>query len=76
MGREAGAPILLKLFGLLPPDRRPAPSPPAGAILAHGTDELPPALQVFHRDARPEAVAVMLPPPAIAFRRGRETATT
>ena len=72
MGREAGAPILLKMFGLLPPDRRPAPSPPAGAILARATDELPPALQVFHRedghrDAGPDAVAAALPPPAIAF---------
>ena len=67
MGREAGAPILLKMFGLLPPDRRPAPAPPAGAILVHSTDELPPALQVFSRDAKPEAVAATLPPPAIAF---------
>jgi penicillin-binding protein 1C len=67
MGREAGAPILLKMFGLLPPDRRPAPSPPAGTLLARSTDELPPALQVFHRETRPEAVAALLPPPAIAF---------
>ena len=67
MGREAGAPILLKMFGLLPPDRRASPSPPAGTILAHSTDELPPALQVFQRDTRPQAVAANLPPPAIAF---------
>ena len=67
MGREAGAPILLKMFGLLPPDRRPAPAPPAGVILARSTDELPPALQVFHREAKPEMVATVLPPPAIAF---------
>jgi penicillin-binding protein 1C len=67
MGREAGAPILLKMFGLLPPDRRPAPAPPPSVILARSTDELPPALQVFHREARPEAVAAALPPPAIAF---------
>ena len=67
MGREAGAPILLKMFGLLPPDRRPAPPPPAGTILARSTDELPPALQVFHRAAAPQALAASLPPPAIAF---------
>jgi len=67
MGREAGAPILLKMFGLLPPDRRPAPPPPAGTILARSTDELPPALQVFHRAAAPQVVAASLPPPAIAF---------
>jgi penicillin-binding protein 1C len=67
VGRAAAAPILLKMFGLLPPDRRPAPPPPAGAILARATDELPPALRVFHREARPQAVAVTLPPPAISF---------
>jgi penicillin-binding protein 1C len=67
IGRAAAAPILLRMFALLPPDRRPAPSPPAGAILAHSTDELPPSLQVFHREAKPEAVAAVLPPPAIAF---------
>jgi penicillin-binding protein 1C len=67
MGREAGAPILLKMFALLPPDRRPAPPPPPGVILARSTDELPPALQVFHREAKPEPVAAALPPPAIAF---------
>ena len=66
MGREAGAPILLKMFGLLPPDRRPAPSPPSGAILAHSTDELPPALRDFRRETKTAAAAV-LPPPAIAF---------
>ena len=67
MGREAGAPVLLKMFGLLPPDRRPAPSPPAGVIMANSTDELPPALQVFHREATPQVAAANLPPPAIAF---------
>ncbi|MBV9550222.1 MAG: penicillin-binding protein 1C [Alphaproteobacteria bacterium] len=66
MGREAGAPILLKMFGLLPPDRRPAPAPPAGALLAHATEELPMALQLFRRESKAEAVAA-LPPPAIAF---------
>jgi penicillin-binding protein 1C len=67
MGREAGAPILLKMFGLLPPDRRPAPSPPAGAILARSTEALPPALQDFHRETKIAEAAKALPPPAIAF---------
>ncbi len=33
---RSGAPILLKMFGLLPPDRRPAPPVPAGALLVRG----------------------------------------
>jgi penicillin-binding protein 1C len=67
VGRAAAAPILLKMFGLLPPDRRPAPSPPAGAILARATDALPPALQIFHRQAHAAPAPVTLPPPAISF---------
>ena len=70
VGRDAAAPILLKMFGLLPPDRRPAPPRPAGAILARATGELPPALQVFHREIGRRAVVApqaALPPPAIAF---------
>jgi penicillin-binding protein 1C len=73
VGREAAAPILLKMFGLLPPDRRPAPPRPAGAILARATAELPPALQIFHRSGgsravtAPQAAPAALPPPAIAF---------
>jgi len=46
-GREAGAPILLKMFGLLPPDRRPAPPVPAVHYWCAPPDELPPSLRVF-----------------------------
>ena len=46
IGRETGAPILLKVFALLPPDKRPAPQVPAGAILTENTDQLPPSLRV------------------------------
>ena len=70
MGREAGAPILLKMFGLLPPDKRPAPPVPAGALLVRATDELPPSLRVFTRDSTQPSHPVQeaqLPPPAIAF---------
>ncbi len=70
VGREAGAPILLKMFALLPPDRRPAPPVPAGALIVRATDELPPSLRVFSREttapAQPDRSA-QLPPPAIAF---------
>ncbi|HEY4078410.1 MAG TPA: penicillin-binding protein 1C [Rhizomicrobium sp.] len=70
VGREAGAPVLLKMFGLLPADRRPAPPVPAGALLVRGTDELPPSLRVFTREATapaPPVQAAQLAPPAIAF---------
>jgi penicillin-binding protein 1C len=69
VGREAGAPILLKLFGLLPPDKRPAPPVPAGALQVSSTEELPPSLRTFTREAAaaPQPQAVALPPPAIVF---------
>ena len=68
VGRDAAAPILLKVFGLLPPDKRPAPEVPAGAILATSTDQLPPSLRVFTREQQPQmAQATTLPPPAISF---------
>ena len=69
VGREAGAPILLKMFGLLPPDQRSAPSMPAGALMVRGTDELPPALRHFRRqlEAPSAPQMVQVPPPSIAF---------
>jgi len=68
VGRDAAAPILLKVFGLLPPDKRHAPPVPAGAILAQSTDELPPSLRLFTRQEQPqEARQTIVPPPAIAF---------
>jgi penicillin-binding protein 1C len=68
VGREAGAPVLLKMFGLLPDDKRPAPPVPAGALLVRSTDELPPSLRVFTREAAPaQAQVAQLPPPSIAF---------
>jgi penicillin-binding protein 1C len=68
VGRDAAAPILLKIFGLLPADKRPAPSVPAGAILATSTEQLPPSLRVFTREreqAQPKVAE--LPPPSISF---------
>jgi penicillin-binding protein 1C len=69
VGREAGAPILLKMFGLLPSDRRPAPPMPAGALIVRSTDELPPSLRLFTRQTTPAPIPQVaeLPPPAIAF---------
>ena len=69
VGREAGAPILLKMFGLLPPDHQPAPPVPAAAFQVSSTEELPASLRTFTRVAAalPQAQAAGLPPPAIAF---------
>lgn len=69
VGRETAAPILLKTFGLLPPDRNPPPAVPAGAILARSTAELPAGLRVFARETAPplKAQESHEPLPAIAF---------
>jgi penicillin-binding protein 1C len=69
VGVDTAAPILLKVFGLLPPDKRPAPEVPAGAILAQSTDQLPPSLRVFTREQQPQVAQATtpLPPPSISF---------
>jgi penicillin-binding protein 1C len=68
IGRENAAPVLLRTFELLPADKRPAPSPPAGAILAGSSERLPPQLRIFTRESGPKAaVAMAVPPPSIAF---------
>jgi penicillin-binding protein 1C len=69
IGREAAAPVLLETFELLPPDRRPAPAPPAGAFLVASTDGLPPNLRIFTRDAAPapQLQESNIPPPSISF---------
>ncbi len=68
IGREAAGPILLHVFELLPGDKRAAPAPPTGAVLAQSTDALPEALRVFTREAAPpQLVRTVLPPPNISF---------
>jgi penicillin-binding protein 1C len=67
VGVDSAAPILLKVFGLLPADRRPAPLPPTGVILA-STDQLPPSLRVFARSSETQMVRqTPVPPPSISF---------
>jgi penicillin-binding protein 1C len=68
VGVETAAPILLKSFELLPPDRRPQPPEPAGAIDAVNAGQLPPSLRVFHRPGQPpRRTASLVPPPSIVF---------
>jgi penicillin-binding protein 1C len=69
VGRDSAAPILLKIFELLPDDRRQPPPVPPGAIMAATTDALPPGLRVFTREqtSAPPKQETQLPPPSIAF---------
>jgi penicillin-binding protein 1C len=68
IGRENAAPILLKTFELLPPDRRAAPAVPAGAITVQSSEQLPPSLQIFRKESEPkQQVATVVPPPSISF---------
>lgn len=68
VGVDSAAPILLKVFGLLPADKEPAPPIPTGAILADTTEALPPSLRIFTRQAVQENTRVTLtPPPSIAY---------
>ncbi|HEY4115521.1 MAG TPA: penicillin-binding protein 1C [Rhizomicrobium sp.] len=69
IGLEAAAPILLKTFGLLPRDKSPDPTPPAGTIVAQSTDALPEALRTFARETlAPQPVQTTnVPPPSISF---------
>ncbi|HEX3674635.1 MAG TPA: penicillin-binding protein 1C, partial [Rhizomicrobium sp.] len=69
IGREAAAPILLKTFELLPPDKRPDPVPPAGTIVAQSTDQLPQGLRVFTREAAAPSPPreTNIPAPSISF---------
>jgi len=67
VGRETAAPVLLKVFELLPRDTRSPPSPPAGAILVDNADQLPESLRVFRRATERQQVASAIPAPAISF---------
>lgn len=69
VGRQTAAPILLKTFGLLPADKNPPPTAPAGAILARSTAALPASLRIFTRSAAPPPARreVHVAAPAISF---------
>lgn len=69
IGREAAAPILLKTFELLPPDKNPDPPVPSGAIEVQSTTQLPQGLRVFTREAAPPPAPkeTTVPAPSISF---------
>jgi len=67
IGRSDAAPVLLKVFDLLPPDKRGAPPIPADAILATNAEQLPTALQHFARQTQVVETRSHVRPPAISF---------
>ncbi len=67
IGRNEAAPLLLKVFDLLPAeDRAPSP-PPDGAFIAQNAQQLPPALQRFRASSRLAAGLKRVQPPRIQF---------
>ncbi|MFP4002283.1 MAG: penicillin-binding protein 1C [Alphaproteobacteria bacterium] len=67
IGRNEAAPMLLKVFDLLPRPAEP-PSPPRNAIVVRSRSELPPPMRrfAFDRGTLPSG-ASGAPPPAISF---------
>jgi len=66
LGRNAAAPILLRIFQLLPPERG-GKLPPPDAIRVSNAEALPPALQRFSPYRMVAGLARKVPPPVIAF---------
>ncbi|MGQ0742518.1 MAG: penicillin-binding protein 1C [Alphaproteobacteria bacterium] len=67
VGRNDAAPILLRIFDLLPADKHGAPPAPADAIIANNSHQLPPALRAFERQTQAERMRKHVRPPSIAF---------
>jgi len=67
IGRNDAAPLLLKVFDLLPPESRAPSPPPDGAFVAQNAEQLPPALQRFRPNARLAAGLKRIQPPRIQF---------
>lgn len=68
VGRDSAAPILLKTFELLPNDVHADSPPPTGALVTNVTDQLPPSMRIFRREAAPAPPQqAVVPPPTIAF---------
>lgn len=67
IGRNDAAPLLLKVFDLLPQEGRAPSPPPDGAFIAQNAEQLPPALQRFRPNARLAAGLKRVQPPRIQF---------
>ena len=67
IGRNEAAPVLLKVFDLLPAEGRAPSPPPDGAYLVQNAEQLPPALQRFRSNSRLAAGLKRVQPPRISF---------
>lgn len=66
MGRNAAAPVMLRVFEFLPSERG-GRAPPEGVIAAANAEYLPPSLQRFSPRRTIAGLAKAVPPPVIAF---------
>ncbi len=67
-GRNESAPLMLKIFDVLPPEDPRADTPPVDVIAAATAGELPPGLRRFQRLHAPvQGMVRVAPPPSIAF---------
>jgi penicillin-binding protein 1C len=67
IGRNDAAPLLLKVFDLLPAEERSITPPPDGAYVVQNAEQLPRGLQRFRRSAKLVAGLKRVQPPRIAF---------
>jgi penicillin-binding protein 1C len=67
IGRNEAAPLLLKVFDLLPAEERAPSPPPDGAYVVQNAEQLPRALQRFRQNSRLAAGLKRVQPPRIAF---------
>lgn len=67
IGRNEAAPLLLKIFDLLPPEPQSPVQPPPDAWWVQNAEQLPPGLQRFRSSAGMAAGLKRLQPPRISF---------
>jgi penicillin-binding protein 1C len=67
IGRNDAAPLLLKVFDLLPSEERRSSPPPEGAYVVQNAEQLPRGLQRFRRSTQLAAGLKRVQPPRISF---------
>jgi penicillin-binding protein 1C len=67
IGRNEAAPLLLKMFDLLPPEGRAPAMPPTDAYWVQNAEQLPAGLQRFRSNSRLAAGLKRVQPPRISF---------